>query len=472
VLGGVVVLGAVRVALVHQAHQRGWLDDAEIAMQLQPPQPRFPWRLVSGKFWQITRDEDALEPMALTDAREQTGGGCPARMVRVRGRFKLDRFGRESSGEVEELQNSTCTSWISRDFPARCATFDRAKWLSVAASLPDKAIDVCVDRFEYPNVAGAYPVIMVSYVEAQAVCAGSGKRLCTETEWTFACEGEEAMPYPYGYDRDPSACVVDSPWRAVSAAALSPRSSNAARDEIDRLWQGQPSGTRPRCRSAFGVYDMTGNIDEWTRSVRSGERPSIMKGGYWGPVRARCRPSTRAHGEEFVHYQQGFRCCANPPAGDAPGAAGEPAAPTLPVPAPPEAVEGAAREGAASGATPSGGAPAPNDGTPSSGNAPAGGAAPARDANDAGSNTDAARKGASAAPAAPSADAPIGALAQGADAGDLNDDELDAIARMNGSCTSATAGLRAAATAPFGLALASAAWLARRRARVSGRSSR
>ena len=36
----------------------------------------------------------------------------------------------------------------------------------------------------------------------------------------------------------------------------------------------------PACVSPFGIYDMTGNIDEWTRTSRDGERPSILKGGY------------------------------------------------------------------------------------------------------------------------------------------------------------------------------------------------
>ena len=54
---------------------------------------------------------------------------------------------------------------------------------------------------------------------------------------------------------------------------------------------------------------MTGNVDEWTRSARSTGFSSILKGGYWGPVRARCRPATRAHNEDFIAYQQGFRCC-------------------------------------------------------------------------------------------------------------------------------------------------------------------
>jgi formylglycine-generating enzyme required for sulfatase activity len=120
------------------------------------------------------------------------------------------------------------------------------------------------------------------------------------------------MPYPNGYVREPQACVNDRPWKQFHGEALMPRSGRAAMIELDRLWQGVASGTRPACKSSFGVYDMTGNVDEWTRSSIPGERPSVLKGGYWGPVRTRCRPATKAHGEEHTFYQQGFRCCADP----------------------------------------------------------------------------------------------------------------------------------------------------------------
>jgi formylglycine-generating enzyme required for sulfatase activity len=168
---------------------------------------------------------------------------------------------------------------------------------------------LCIDRFEYPNRRGEYPVIDVTWRESEAFCAADGKRLCTEAEWTFACEGEEATPYSTGYVRDPQICVIDRPRRSVDERALSPRSEHRALAELDHLWQGEATGARPRCKSAFGVYDLTGNVDEWTVSSRRGERPSILKGGYWGPVRDRCRPSTRVHGEDFSYYQQGFRCC-------------------------------------------------------------------------------------------------------------------------------------------------------------------
>ena len=233
-------------------------------------------------------------------------------MERARGGYRLGVGRRDDTGDVERAQNAACTDWISRDFPARCRTFDKDKLASGIAKLPTQAMDYCIDRFEYPNRLGENPIIVVTFNEAERMCKKESKRLCTEREWTFACEGEEARPYPNGYERDPEACVVDRSWKLFAEGALVPRDGPRARAEMDRLWQAEPSGTRPKCRSPFGVYDMTGNVDEWTRSTRSTGYVSVLKGGYWGPVRARCRPATRAHNEDFVAYQQGFRCCADP----------------------------------------------------------------------------------------------------------------------------------------------------------------
>jgi formylglycine-generating enzyme len=283
--------------------------------------PLHPWRLLEGRHWQIV--SASVESVDVTDSAEDTTGSCPSGMVEVQGRMKVP--GDDTFESIDRLQKSVCIDWINRDFPERCARFDREKWRAVSQGLPSQAMHFCIDRFEYPNRRGAYPWIVVSWYEARDVCSREGKRLCTEDEWTFACEGEEALPYPYGYVRDRSACVIDRSWRSVDADALSARDGPRAMRELDRLWQGEASGERPLCRSSFGVYDMTGNVDEWTASVQGGERPSILKGGYWGPVRSRCRPSTRAHDQDFVYYQQGFRCCADPPPSDsAAGAAPKP----------------------------------------------------------------------------------------------------------------------------------------------------
>ena len=76
----------------------------------------------------------------------------------------------------------------------RCASFDKKKWEAVRDKLPTKDMHFCIDRFEYPNRKGEYPVIYVNWYESNQFCKEQGKRLCTEEECTFACEGQEAVP--------------------------------------------------------------------------------------------------------------------------------------------------------------------------------------------------------------------------------------------------------------------------------------
>lgn len=303
VLGGIGWMRTHRISFIEYRNALRQGDDEH----------RFAWQAVDRRHWQALgrAGEDGQaqgEAIELTDAREGNTAGCGPGMVRVKGAYRLDAPGEDT---VERIQNSACTDWISRDFPARCRTFDKDKIASDIQKLETRPLDFCMDRFEYPNVLGQNPWIVVTFREAAGLCKKARKRLCSESEWTFACEGDEVRPYPYGWTRDASACVVDRDWRPFKEGALQPRDGAGARAELDRLWQAEPSGSRAPCKSPFGVYDMTGNVDEWTRSVRSSGFASILKGGYWGPVRARCRPATRAHNEDFVAYQQGFRCCAD-----------------------------------------------------------------------------------------------------------------------------------------------------------------
>jgi Sulfatase-modifying factor enzyme 1 len=263
------------------------------------------WILHNGRHWQVV-SPDKEDPIT-TDQIEQTRGSCPTGMVEVRGHMKLD----PAPDYVEAMQALMCSRWLNRDFPERCAEFDRARWLAFVAPIDTTEMAYCIDRYEYPNIKGQVPWVLVTWTETADLCADQGKRLCTEDEWTFACEGEDASPYPYGFTRSEDACVIDRAAREYDERAWIDRSSAAAMLELDRVWQGEPSGSRSTCRSRFGVYDMTGNVDEWTQSTASRGHRSILKGGYWGQVRNRCRASTRVHGESFSFYQQGFRCCAN-----------------------------------------------------------------------------------------------------------------------------------------------------------------
>jgi formylglycine-generating enzyme len=179
----------------------------------------------------------------------------------------------------------------------------------------------CIDRYEYPNLEGVAPVVMVDWNQAVAACEVEGKRLCTTTEWEFACEGTQMWPYPYGLERDAEACNIDREMAQPDLVAFS--HPERISGEVARLDRRLPSGSRPRCVSPFGVYDMTGNVDEWVFNPQGtrDEKPyrSTLKGGYWGPIRARCRPITSTHNEWFSFYQVGFRCCRDA-MGEAPSA--------------------------------------------------------------------------------------------------------------------------------------------------------
>lgn len=199
-----------------------------------------------------------------------------------------------------------CRRWADND-RGQCLSFEP----STRCVGQRTAMRFCMDRFEWPNQAGALPSVMVSFDEAEERCAARGRRLCTEDEWAFACSGEALLPYPYGRERSSDACTVDLIARAPIKALLHARDRASREAEVERVYMATPSGSRPSCRSPFGVFDLTGNVDEWVRSTSDEGPRSVLMGGFWGRVRNRCRAVTRAHGPSFRYYQIGFRCCSD-----------------------------------------------------------------------------------------------------------------------------------------------------------------
>lgn len=216
----------------------------------------------------------------------------------------------EVEGDYCPNVTETCLRWMDPGTMLRCAEFAHSSDAGKCSQKTDHK-RFCIDRYEWPNRAGAMPVHMATWYEAQASCSAIGKRLCSDTEWTLACEGPERTPYPYGngYTRDDQACNIDKPYILPDwSKFLNPSTQS---QELARIDQREPSGSRSQCASPYGAYDMVGNVDEWVVNESQGGRPyrSGLKGGYWGPVRTRCRPMTTAHNESFSFYQIGFRCC-------------------------------------------------------------------------------------------------------------------------------------------------------------------
>ena len=199
--------------------------------------------------------------------------------------------------------------------PIRCFGWDRGAPARPTSEGRRRPLRFCMDRYEWPNRRGEKPRVLTSWEEARGLCASTGKRLCTEAEFNFACEGEEMRPYVYGHARDATQCNFDRPYRPRTFV-FSPwdtcQQDDACRAAFDALDQRLPAGSMASCRSDHGVYDLIGNVNEWVvRPDERSPRRSGIKGGWWGPVRARCRPTVTFHDEGDYGYEVGFRCCAD-----------------------------------------------------------------------------------------------------------------------------------------------------------------
>ncbi len=155
----------------------------------------------------------------------------------------------------------------------------------------------CIDRYEYPNVAGELPRAYVSWDDAVRLCLEAGRRLCTEDEWTRACAGPGGQRFPYGDRHVEGICNAD------------------VNDKVGDPGWIRPSGSFADCRSAEDAFDLEGNLSEWVDAV-SEELPEqrFVRGGtMWVGVYGRgCFARHRHHRADASHEDDGFRCCAAP----------------------------------------------------------------------------------------------------------------------------------------------------------------
>lgn len=210
-------------------------------------------------------------------------GACPQGMVLVEGDY---------CPEVDQ----PCEKWMDPE-TSRYAHFRCEKYGPSTCKAPRVHKRYCIDATERKETDSNLPRHFMSWTSSKALCESEGARLCLESEWVFACEGEEMRPYPYGYARDKDACNVDI-------------SENIGR--VGRLVDHRSDvGSHEKCASPFGVQDMAGNVEEWTRADGSGKMgwKEVLKGSWWIPSRHACRQFQVGHNDVYNGAETGARCC-------------------------------------------------------------------------------------------------------------------------------------------------------------------
>lgn len=236
-------------------------------------------------------------PRIFIDGKLYRAGSSAEQMARAI-ELALGTPAREASTQARSLREETAPiPPIPEDVPSmrRVQRGD----LSFEIDTFEASLDAGVARSGKHEV----PATRMSWFAARDACQAAGKRMCTEAEWITACQGAAAR------DDDKDGEFADDMIEGSSYPY-------GDYHERGRCWDGRTgesfrpvyTGELPGCASADGVYDMTGNIEEW---VGRSPEEAVLLGGAWDTTKdhARCYRRNDTFGPGYANPRTGVRCC-------------------------------------------------------------------------------------------------------------------------------------------------------------------
>jgi len=174
------------------------------------------------------------------DERTSTGDG----MVQVfipAGTFQMGSVEKNTQGDENPIHSVTLDSYWIDKLPVTNAMY--ALCVKAGACQPPRSLKSATHEKYYDNPEFAdFPVIYVSWLDANNYCTWAGRRLPTEAEWEFAARGNsDSRRYPWG-DLSPTDTLANYDKQAKDTTRV---------------------GSYPGGASPFGALDMAGNVWQW-----------------------------------------------------------------------------------------------------------------------------------------------------------------------------------------------------------------
>jgi formylglycine-generating enzyme required for sulfatase activity len=153
---------------------------------------------------------------------------------------------------------------------------DPGDWLFVPLNDPSQRLTYDGKVFTVQPGYENHPMTMVTWFGAWGYCGYNGWRLPTEVEWEKAARGTDTRPFPWGDE-----IARGNANFYASRDPFENMNTFGSRTSPVGFYNGKTYGDYQTLDSAspYGLYDMAGNVWQWTGDVYAGMHYRFMRGG-------------------------------------------------------------------------------------------------------------------------------------------------------------------------------------------------
>jgi formylglycine-generating enzyme required for sulfatase activity len=183
-------------------------------------------------------------------------------------------------------------------------------WLHIALDEPGLRLTQSGNTFKAISGYENRPMVHVTWFGAKSYCEFYSWRLPTEVEWEKAARGTDGRPFPWGHEIERENANYYSSHDLFEKIVGRLGDTTPVGFYNGKTYEGYQTIDSP---SPYGLYDMAGNVWQWTGDVYKDAHYRYMRGGSKTDYAYNLRVWTRNNATPVYHSPNvGFRCARDP----------------------------------------------------------------------------------------------------------------------------------------------------------------